>query len=88
MPTYTGRITHVNLTDGKVLKKNLMSLNCYAMTQCSVCALQQVEVDAKQHSIETTTASIVQLVVQLTCILEVAGSNTVLNRFFFFFFEN
>ena len=53
-------------------------------TRCSVCALQQVEEeDAKQHSIETTTASITQLVVQLTCIQEVVGSNPAVKQIFF-----
>ena len=52
--------------------------------QCSVCALQQVEEeDTKQHSIETTTASIAQLVVQLTCIQEVAGLNSAVEQIFF-----
>ena len=46
-------------------------------------ALQQVEEDAKQHSIETTTASIAQLIVQLTCIQEVAGSNAAVEQIFF-----
>ena len=53
--------------------------------RCSVCALQQIEEeDAKQHSIETTAASIAQLVVQLTCIQEVAGSNPAVEQIFFF----
>ena len=39
-------------------------VNHLKFVRCSVCALQQVEEeDAKQHSIETTTASIAQLVV-------------------------
>ena len=51
--------------------------------QCSVCALQQVEEDAKQHSIETTTASIAQLIVQLTCNQEVVGLNPAVEQIFF-----
>ena len=44
--------------------------------RCSVCALQQVEEeDAKQHSIETTIASIAQMIEQLTLKHEVEGSN-------------
>jgi len=47
----------------------------FKFTQCSVYALQQIEEDAKQHSIETTGASVVQLVEQLTRKLDVAGLN-------------
>jgi len=38
--------------------------------------------DAKQHSIETTAASIAQLVVQLTC-NQVAGLNPAVEQIFF-----
>ena len=44
--------------------------------RCSVCALQQIEEDAKQHSIKATTASIAQLVVQLAYIQKVTGWNS------------
>jgi len=90
-------ITHLQLPTSTLQPSNvvkLLSVNFKFITSssrgvqfalCSVCALQQVEEeDAKQHSIETTTASIAQLIEQLTLKHEVEGLNPSRSNTFFF----